>query len=252
MTTAMRNPAADVSYDVGERAFFLSVFSRMGIGLLITAAISWYLANTPGMLEQLFNMVQTTGADGKTVTKYNPSALWLIAVLAQLGMVIAISWGGLTKGMSGGVATTLFYGYAALTGFTLAPVIAAYTSASVVYVFFVSASVFGGAALMGYTTKIDLTGMGNFFLMALIGLLVALVAGWFIQSTIYDIAVSCAAVLLFVGLTAFDMQNLRNIYHDGFQDEKSADSLAAVGALTLYLDFINLFLHLLRLLGEKK
>lgn len=229
--------------------FFVNVFWVMGLGLAITGAITMWISQDQDLMKSLFGLY-TYMDEGKKKTAFEASGWWWFAVAVELVMVLAISWGGLAKKLSVGSCFLLFLGYAALNGVTLSPAIYAYTTASVAKVFFITAGTFGACAFFGMVTKINLLPLRGFFMMALIGLLIVLVVNIFYSSPMIDFAVSAAAVLLFAGLTAFDMQKLREMYHESDQD--SIPTLVVYGALTLYLDFINMFLHLLRIFGIKK
>jgi hypothetical protein len=153
--------------------------------------------------------------------------------------------------MSLGAAQATFWGYAALMGVSLAPVLLIYTGASVATTFFISAGTFGAMSLWGYTTKTDLTGFGSFLFMGLIGIIIASVVNIFLQSSMMSWIVSVAGVLIFTGLTAYDTQWIKNNYIAS-DDEATAGKKAIFGALKLYLDFVNLFMMLLRLMGSRR
>lgn len=234
----------------GTRAnFFSSVFFVMGIGLALTGAIAVYLSQDANTMSTLFHLVEYTNSNGELKQTFAASWWWYGALIVELSMVIFLSWFGYASRLSTGVALTVFTAYAALNGLTLAPVLYAYTTASILRVFFIASAMFGGCALWGVTTKRDLTGYGSFFLSALVGLLIALILGMFFQSPVYDMGVSAIAVLLFAGLIAHDMQILEKIYAESGGTYSAG--LVVTGALALYLDFINMFLHLLRLFGIK-
>lgn len=240
------NPAVSSS---GLSRFYYNVFSVMCIGLAVTGVITLWLSHSPGMMETLFGLY-TYVEDGKNKTGFNASMWWWIAAIVELLLVMAMTWGSLGKKMSVGSGVIMFAFYSALNGVTLAPAIYAYTDASVAMVFFITAGTFGACAMFGHVTKINLLPMSGFFLIGLMGLLIALVVNIFYSSPAMDFAISAAAVLLFAGLTAFDMQKLREMYSEARDED--VPRLVIYGALSLYLDFINMFLHLLRLLGVKK
>ncbi len=231
---------AGVSYDEGLRSYFIGIFNRMGLGLLITALVAFTLpVVVPGI---------EAAIGGGTFFW-----VWIAAVVVELILVFLIAGKALTGSYSASKATGMFYIYAALNGFTLLPILFHYTAASAALAFLSAASVFAGAALYGYTTKKDITGWGNLLFMALIGLIVAMVLNIFIGSGMMDMVISAAAVLLFTALTACDMQTLKLFYYEeGEGNPERAGQLAAYGALSLYLDFINLFVHLLRLIGVSR
>jgi FtsH-binding integral membrane protein len=153
--------------------------------------------------------------------------------------------------MSVQAAQTTFWGYAALMGVSLAPFLLLYTGASVAQVFFITAAMFGGMSLWGYTTKRDLTGFGSFLFMGLIGIIIASLVGMFFQSSMLQFIISVAGVLIFTGLTAYDTQKIKEMYSPNM-DGTLAGRGAIMGALSLYLDFINLFIMLMRLMGDRR
>ncbi len=233
----------------GLTRYYSNVFLVMAIGLAITGAVTLSLSHSQDMMKTLFGLY-TYVEDGKNKTGFTASMWWWIASVVELLLVIGMSWGTLGKSMSVGASVIMFALYSALNGVTLAPAIYAYTDASVAMVFFITAGTFGACALFGYVTKINLLPMSGFFLIGLIGLLVALVVNFFFHSPAIDFAISGSAVLLFAGLTAYDMQKLREMYSEASDDD--VPRLVVYGALTLYLDFINMFIHLLRIFGVKK
>lgn len=227
------------------RNFFLSIFLTMGVGLAITGGVSFWIAGNPGMMETLFSL-QPVMEDGEQVMRPAMSRWWIAAAGIQLLAVIFLSarLSSLSK-----IALPIYLGYTALTGVTLAPIIYTYTAASVATTFFVAGGMFFACALFGHVTKINLRPLGTFLFMALVGLLIALVANFFLQSVLMDYLISAAGVMLFAVLTAFDMQRLEEMYEE---EGGSSSGLVILGALKLYLDFLNLFLFLLRFLGVRK
>ena len=174
--------------------------------------------------------------------------MWLF-VLAPLGLVMLLSFG--INRLSAGTALTVFFVYAALVGLSLASIFLVYTHASITRVFFISAATFGATSLYGYTTQRDLTSVGSFMFMGLIGLIIASVVNIFLHSTGLDWAISVIGVIVFVGLTAYDTQRIKEMY-DVNDDGTISGRKAVMGALRLYLDFINLFLMLLRIFGNRR
>lgn len=209
----------------------------MGLGLLLTALVAYALpVVVPG--------IETAMKGGSFFW------FWIGAVVVEVILVWKIAGNALRGRYSASKATGLFYIYAALNGFTLLPLLFHYTLASTGVAFLSAASVFAGAALYGYTTKKDITGWGNILFMGLIGLIVAMVINIFLASSMMSFIISIVAVLLFTALTAWDMQTLKNFYYEeGEGNPERAGQLASYGALSLYLDFINLFVHMLRLVG---
>lgn len=215
------------------QSFFMQVYSWMGAGLLATGILAYYTANTPLLLSLIF--------DNKLV--------FFGLILVNLGIVFGLS--SSINSLSSTAASRLFFLYSALNGLTLASIFLLYTYESVAAVFFITAGTFGVTAAYGYTTKADLSKWGSILFMALIGLIIASVVNMFLQSTAVMWVLTYAGVLIFVGLTAYDMQRLKQMAHS-LTDEETVSKFAVLGALTLYLDFINLFLNLLRIFGRRR
>jgi FtsH-binding integral membrane protein len=237
--------AADTAgvMDAGLRTFMLRVYNYMLIGLVITGASAWAIANTSiGGL--FFHVVQT----GRGVT-LGLTILGMVAVFAPIGLVLLLSFG--INRMSAGAAQLTFWVYSALMGVSLATILFVYTASSIAQVFFITAATFGAMSLYGYTTKRDLTGWGSFLFMGLIGIIIASVVGMFWHSSALQFVISIAGVLIFTGLTAYDTQKIKEIYYVG-DDGTVAGRKAILGALSLYLDFINLFFMLMRLFGDRR
>jgi FtsH-binding integral membrane protein len=174
--------------------------------------------------------------------------LWIL-VLAPLGLVFVLSFS--INRLQPGTALMLFFVYAGLLGLSLASIFLVYTHASITRVFFISAATFGALSLYGYTTQRDLTGVGSFMFMGLIGIIIASLVNIFLKSTGLDWAISIIGVVVFAGLTAYDTQRIKEMYNV-MDDGTVAGRKAVMGALSLYLDFINLFLMLLRLMGDRR
>ena len=234
---------AALSVDAGLRAYMLRVYNYMLVGLGLTGAVAWATANTP-LLNVFYNQVQTANGIG-----IQPNILGWIAVFAPLAMVFFLSF-RLQK-MSFAVAQTTFWVYAALMGVSLSTILFLYTGTSIALTFFVTAATFGAMSLWGYTTSRDLTGFGSFLFMGLIGLILASLANFFFHSSQLQFVVSVIGVLIFTGLTAYDSQSIKNLYFAG-DDSEATGKKAIMGALRLYLDFINLFLYLLRFMGNRR
>ena len=234
---------AALSVDAGLRAYMLRVYNYMLVGLGLTGAVAWATANTP-LLNVFYNQVQTANGIG-----IQPNILGWIAVFAPLAMVFFLSF-RLQK-MSFAAAQTTFWVYAALMGVSLSTILFLYTGTSIALTFFVTAATFGAMSLWGYTTSRDLTGFGSFLFMGLIGLLLASLANFFFHSSQLQFVVSVIGVLIFTGLTAYDSQSIKNLYFAG-DDSEATGKKAIMGALRLYLDFINLFLYLLRFMGNRR
>ena len=230
----------DVAIDAGLRAHMLRVYNYMLLGLGLTGLTAWFTASTPAF-QQLFFEVTARG--------YTLSALGWIVLFAPLGLVFFL--GFRIQQMSFGAAQGVFWAYAALMGIGLTPVLMIYTGASVAQVFFITAATFGAMSLWGYTTKRDLTGFGSFLFMGLIGIIIASLVNIFLQSGAMQWIISVIGVGIFTGLTAYDTQKIKEMYYVG-DDGTVAGKKALMGALSLYLDFVNLFLMLLRLMGDRR
>ena len=229
-----------VAIDEGLRAYMLRVYNYMLMGLALTGATAWAVLNVPA-LQVLFFQV-----NGGVLA---PSLLGWIALFAPIGLVFFLSFR--VHAMSFSTAQTVFWIYAGINGIGLAPLVYVYTTASVAQVFFVTAATFGAMSLFGYTTKRDLTSWGSFLFMGLIGILIASLVNIFLQSGMMNLVISIVGVIVFTGLTAYDTQRIKEEY-DVNHDGSIAGKNAIMGALRLYLDFINLFIMLLRLLGDRR
>lgn len=216
--------------DEGLRIYMSKVYSYMAMGLLGTALAAYFGA-----------------ASGIYVALAQTPFIWLL-VLAPLGMVLFLSV-RLHK-LSASTAKNMFWLYAGLTGLSLSYVLLAFTGVSVVRTFLITAASFGALSLYGYTTKRDLSGLGSFLFMGLIGIILASIVNFFLQSSALHFAVSVIGVLVFAGLTAYDTQDIKRIYYAG-DTREVAEKKAIMGALRLYLDFINMFLLLLQFMGDR-
>lgn len=238
-TIAAARAGTAAAIDQGLRAYMLRVYNYMSLGLVVTGLVAFAVANTA-----LINLFYTS--DGVSM---HLSILGWAALIAPIGLVFWLSMG--INRMSVGTAQLVFWGYAALMGASLAPIFLVYTGASIAKVFFITAATFGATSLYGYTTKRDLTGMGNFAFMGLIGVVIASLVNFFLQSPALDYAISIIGVGVFTVLTAYDTQKIKENYHSSFGADVLAKG-AIMGALNLYMDFINLFLMLLRLFGNRE
>lgn len=237
-------PSMDMSVDAGLRSYMLGIYNLMVIGLLATAGAAILSA-------QLFFVGIGTESFGVTqlgATVFNTPLKWVV-MLAPLGLVMLISF-RLNK-LSSGMARTLFYVFAGVMGISLSSIIAVYTAGSIANTFFVTAAAFGALSLYGYTTKRNLTGMGSFLIMGLFGLILASVVNIFLASSAMDFVISSVGVLIFAGLTAYDTQRLKISYYEYGGSPELASKMKIHGALSLYLNFINMFLFLLRFMGNR-
>lgn len=219
-----------LAYSEGLRAYMLSVYNYMALGLGLTGGVALLVVSSPALLQAIMPM------------------MWLF-ILAPLGLVFFLSFR--INAIQYSTAQTLFWVYAALNGVAFSVIFLAYTYESIARVFFITAGMFAAMSLYGYTTRRDLTAFGSFLFMGLIGIVIASVVNIFVASSMLQFIVSVIGVLIFTGLTAYDTQSIKEGYVSGSSAEV-AGKRAIFGALRLYLDFINLFLMLLRLLGDRR
>ncbi len=218
--------------DAGLRSHMLSVYNYMASGVLLTGIIAMVFARS-GMAADLFQ---------------NGGLLKWVVVLGPLGLVMWLSFG--INRMSTATAQALFWVYAATLGLSLSVIFLQYTGASIARTFFATAAAFASLSLWGYSTKKDLSAFGTFLIMGLFGLIFAMVINFFLKSTAMDLAISAIGVLIFAGLTAYDTQKIKSMYA-AVAGTDFAGKAVVMGALTLYLDFINMFLFLLRFMGNR-
>ena len=230
------------SFDEGLRNYMLKIYNFMAIGLLVTGVFAFSTLNFPPLASLMFNI----GPNGEFM---GTSGLGMLISFAPLGIAIYFFMG--LGRMSVNTAQTLFWVYAAVMGMSLSYLGLVYTGQSLARTFFICASVFGAMSLYGYSTKSDLTSMGSFLIMGLIGLIVVSLVNIFLQSPAIDFATSFIGIAIFMGLTAWDTQKLKTIYYSSGGGEMG-QKMAVMGAFTLYLDFINLFLYMLRFFGDRK
>jgi hypothetical protein len=215
-------------------ALMRKVYVWMTLALAITGLTAYGVATSPGILQTIYG---------------NSSVMWGIAI-AELILVITVS--SAINRLSLSVATLLFVLYSVLNGALFSSIFLVYTASSIATVFFITAGTFAAMALIGYTTKTDLSSMGKILLMALIGMIIATVVNLFVKSTGLDLIISYIGVLVFVGLTAYDSQKIKQMLLQAPDAGEGAQKVALLGALSLYLDFINLFLYLLRIFGRRE
>jgi len=230
-----------VSYDAGLRQYMLSIYNNMTAGVGITGVLAWLAGNSDAYKA----MVQTVGADGRV----GMSALGFVIALAPIGLALLMGFGA--RAMSAAALRTTFFIYSAVMGLSLSTIFWVYTDQSIARTFFITAATFGAMSLWGYSTKRDLTGFGHFLLMGLVGIVLASIINIFLQSSGLQFAVSVLGVLLFTGMTAYDTQQAKYMYQANAGTE-STSKLATFMALQLYMDFINLFLYLLRFFGQQR
>ncbi|OIQ07274.1 MAG: hypothetical protein AUK60_01835 [Rhodobacteraceae bacterium CG2_30_10_405] len=227
--------------DVGLRAHMNKVYGLMSVGMLLTGGVAWAVGSSTALLSVLRNP-----------ETMQPNILGWVVMFAPLIMVFA--FGALINRLSVAAAQLYFYAFAAVMGLSLSWIFAVFTGISIAQTFLVTSISFAGLSLWGYVTKRDLSGMGTFLMMGLIGLLVAMVINIFLASSALMFAISVIGVLIFAGLTAFDTQNIKNTYlqHAQAGDQEWLGKAAIMGALNLYLDFINLFMFLLQFMGNRE
>lgn len=228
---ASHSTGSAATIDEGLRAYMLRVYNFMSAGLAVTGIVAYFTSQSPQLM----------------ATIYGTPLAWVV-MLAPLGLVFFMS--ARINKMSAASAQTTFWVFSALMGLSMSFIFLAYTGASITRVFFITTSMFAGMSLYGYTTKRDLSGIGSFLIMGLIGLIVASIVNLFLQSSAMHWAISVIGVLIFVGLTAYDTQKIRRMYSEADGAELESKK-SIMGALTLYLDFINLFLFMLRLFGNR-
>lgn len=220
-----------VQYDNALRAFMLQVYNYMTFALALSGLVALGVSMSPGLMAVIW------GTPLKWVVVFLP-------LVMSLGFMFMINKIGSQT------AKLFLFTFAAAMGLSLSSIFAIYKMGSIVHVFFISAATFGAASLYGYTTKADLTKMGSFLIMGVIGLLIAGVVNIFLQSSMFAFVISCLAVLVFTGLTAYDTQQIKSMYD--YTDGEERQKAGVIGALMLYMDFINIFINLLQILGERK
>ena len=234
------NPAtvgrAEVEVDAGLRAHMLSVYNYMTSAVLLTGFVALLFAKSDAVYS-LFNL--TTGS---------PSLLGWVVMFAPLGIVLWMSFG--VHRLSTGMAQVLFWAFAIIMGMSLSTIFLVYTEGSIALTFFATAAAFASLSLYGYTTKRDLSGFGTFLLMGLVGLIVASIANLFWLNDTFSLAIAAIGVLIFAGLTVYDTQKIKSMYFAVAGTDFHGRAVI-MGALTLYLDFINMFLFLLRFMGGR-
>jgi FtsH-binding integral membrane protein len=242
---ATRGVSADraVAIDAGLRAYMIRVYNYMAMGVALTGVAAW----------ATFNAAVTETAGQLALTPFGQAIYsgpaTIVLFLGTLGLVMFISFR--INRLQATTALALFMVYAGVLGLMLSSIFLAYTGASITRVFFISAASFGALSLYGYTTQRDLSAIGSFLIMGLFGLMIAMLVNIFLKSTGLDFVISAAGVLIFAGMTAWDTQRIKEMY-DVNDDGTIAGRKAVMGALSLYLDFINLFLFLLRFLGDRR
>jgi FtsH-binding integral membrane protein len=221
------------TYDSALRDYMVKVYNFMAVALAVSGAVAFLVASSPALMSLFFGTPLS----------------WVI-MLAPLGFVMFFSYK--LNSISAAKAKNYLWIYSALMGLSLSSIFVIYTGTSIARVFFITASVFGSMSLYGYTTKKDLTGLGSFLFMGLIGLIIASLVNIFLKSSALDFALSAIGVLIFVGLTAYDTQKIKQTYYQFAGNTEMTSKAAVMGALNLYMDFINLFIMMLRFFGDRK
>ena len=232
--------------DEGLRAYMLTVYNYMASALVLTGLMAYVTANVPAVYNVLYTFA--SAPDG-SIHLTGQTMLGMVVMFAPLGLVFFLSFR--IKHMKASTAQMVFWIYAGLVGMAIASILFVYTGTSIAKTFFVTAAAFGSLSLYGYTTKKDLTGMGSFLIMGLFGIIIASVVNMFLQSGMMDFIISVGGVLIFAGLTAYDTQRIKLMYLQSDGTE-TATKKAIMGALSLYLDFLNMFLFLLRFMGNRQ
>ena len=218
-------------YDEGLRNYMLQVFNYMTFALALSGLVSIGVSSSPALMSAIWS------------TPFK----WIV-MFAPLAMSLGFMF--LVDKISSSTAKIFLFAFAAVMGLSISSIFVIFKMGSIIHVFFISAATFGAASLYGYTTKKDLTAMGSFLIMGAMGLVIASVVNIFLQSSAFAFVVSCLAVLIFTGLTAYDTQDIKNRYDETSGEER--EKAGVIGALMLYLDFINIFVNLLQLIGDKK
>lgn len=222
---------SNAQYDEGLRSFMLQVYNYMTFALALSGLVALGVSMSPALMAVIW-----------------ATPLKWVVVFLPLAMSLGFMF--MMDKISPQTAKLFLFAFAAAMGLSLSSIFAIYKMGSIIHVFFISAATFGAASLYGYTTKADLTKMGSFLIMGAIGLIIAGVVNLFLQSSVFAFVISCLAVLIFTGLTAYDTQQIKGFYDD--TDGEEQKKAGVIGALMLYMDFINIFINLLQIIGDKK
>jgi FtsH-binding integral membrane protein len=232
---------ADMSVDAGLRSFMLGVYNKMALGLVLSAALAWATSSFPPLRDAMF--VVANGRVGYSV-------LGMIVAFAPLAVLLFSGFA--IRNQSPRTASITYWTVVSLIGASLGVVALRYTGTSIASTFLITATAFGALSLFGYTTKKDLSGFGSFLIMGVVGLLIAGIVNIFLQSSMMAFIISVLGVLIFAGLTAYDTQRLKMTYYEIGGNEAAMGVATSYGALSLYLDFINMFQFLLALFGDRR
>jgi uncharacterized protein len=226
--------------DQGLRSYMLGVYNMMALGVALTGVVAWAFGNIPALQNLLFSATAVGGV--------KPTILFYIAAFSPLALVFL--FGAAVNRMSAAAVQGIYWLYAALIGVSISSIFMMYSDGSIAKIFFISSAMFGSLSLYGYTTKKNLSGMSTFLFMGLIGIIIASVVNIFLKSGPMGFIISIATVLIFAGFTAYDTQRIKNMYYEG-DDGDTMSKKITCGALSLYMDFINLFMALLRIFGSR-
>lgn len=232
-----------VGVDQGLRSYMLRIYNYMASGLALTGIVALFAAQSDTFMGMLYNFSPEGYPIGMSLFGY-------VIAFSPLVAVLALSFG--INRMSAATAQLCFWGFAFIMGLSMTGIFLAYTGESIARTFFVTAGTFGAMSIYGYTTKKDLTGFGSFLIMGVWGLILASIVNMFMQSTALGFAISAIGVLIFTGLTAYDTQRLKSLYYQISGNGEALAKASIMGALNLYLDFINLFIMLLRFMGDRR
>jgi FtsH-binding integral membrane protein len=221
------------THDAGLRDYMIQVYNYMCLGLALTAVVALIVSSSPTLLNAIHG-----------------TALRFVVMFAPLGVVLAL--GFKISSLKFSTAKNLFWLYAGLMGLSLSYIFIAFTGASIARTFFITSSMFGFMSIYGYSTKKDLTSMGSFLMMGVFGIIILSLINIFLKSSGMSFIISIAAIVIFVGLTAYDTQKIKQQYFTLGGNSEVAKKAGLMGALTLYIDFINIFIHLLHLIGERR
>jgi FtsH-binding integral membrane protein len=239
-----------VSSEVMSKTFMAKVFSWMSLGLIVTGLLSYLFGTVPNLMDMLTSSVQAIGSDGNMHTHLVNKPLAYVAMLAPFGLIMLMGFGA--KRLSYPAMIGVFVLFSAILGISLSTIFLIYTSTSIFSIFFVTAAMFGAMAFLGYTTSTDLTKLGSILLMLLFGVIIASLVNFFLHSASFQYMISWLCVGIFTGLTAYDVQKIKKIGAEMSGDNATVGKASIFGALSLYLDFINLFLSLLMIFGNRR
>lgn len=234
---------ADMSVDAGLRSFMLGVYNKVALGLLVSAVLAYITGSYPPVRDLMYSVTPDGRLAGMTM---------LGMIVAFSPLVILLGSNFVMKNPTSGGASALYWLIVALIGASMGTIVLVYTGASVVTTFLITAAAFGGLSLFGYTTKKDLSGIGTFLIIGVIGLVIAMLVNMFLQSTMMQLIISVVGVLLFAGLTAYDTQRLKMTYYALGGNQSAMGVATSFGALSLYINFINMFQFLLALFGMRR